>query len=165
MDSALTPRVRELSRMQPDIRSPSDSVRHDYFTFEMALDHLKSAKPRVLYIAFGETDDWAHDRRYDRVLESIQYFDRSLERLWSELQKMREYRDNTALVITSDHGRGSNLEDWSGHGAKVEGADRIWAVVAGPDGAKAGKIEAQKDVAPAALRMMGLNPEQYLPAR
>ncbi len=165
MDSDLTPRIAELSRMQHDIRSGWDSVRHDYFTFEMALDYLKSAKPRVLYIAFGETDDWAHDKRYDRVLESIQYFDRSLERLWTALQTMPEYRDSTALVITSDHGRGSKLEDWSGHGTKVEGADRIWVTVAGPDRDKARAIEAQKDVAPAALRMLGLKPEEYLQGR
>src|SRR5579863_7054005 len=60
-------RVSELGRMQFEARSPWDEERHDLFTFEMALDYLKSVKPRVMYIAFDETDDWAHDRRYDRV--------------------------------------------------------------------------------------------------
>ena len=32
--------------------------------------HLRRAQPRVLYLALGETDDWAHDGRYDRVLET-----------------------------------------------------------------------------------------------
>jgi hypothetical protein len=162
MDGDQTPRIRELSRMQRDILSPWDSVRHDYFTFEMAMDYLTAVKPRILYIAFGETDDWAHNRRYDRVLESIQYFDRSLERLWNKLETMPEYRGKTALVITGDHGRGSKLEDWSSHGTKVEGAERIWTVVAGPDRDKAGRIETQSEVAPAILRMLKLDPQDYL---
>jgi phosphopentomutase len=162
--SRLTPRIAELSRMQADIRSPWDSVRHDYFTFEMALDYLKTAKPRVMYIAFGETDDWAHDKRYDRVAESIQYFDRSLERLFSELEHMEQYRGKTAVVITSDHGRGGKEDDWFKHGRDVEGANRIWAVIAGPDRAKAGELKTQSGVAAAILRMLNMNPEDYLGA-
>jgi len=165
MNSAETSRIAELSRVQRDILSPWDAVRYDYFAFEMAMDYLTKVKPRVLYIAFGETDDWAHNRRYDRVLESTAYFDRSLERLFKTLNSMPNYRNNTAVVITSDHGRGSKLEDWSSHGSKVEGADRIWAVISGPDQNRAGPIKTQSGIAPAILRMMGLSPEEFLRTR
>jgi hypothetical protein len=39
---------------------------------------MRQAHPRVLHIAFNETDDWAHDRKYNRVLDAIGYLDRSL---------------------------------------------------------------------------------------
>ena len=46
------------------------SVRYDAFTFRGALEYMKTKKPRVLYVALGETDDWAHAGRYDLYLES-----------------------------------------------------------------------------------------------
>ena len=42
-----SPRMRELSELQFRVMSPWDSVRHDYITLEMALEHLRTAKPRV----------------------------------------------------------------------------------------------------------------------
>ena len=54
------PRVTELNRLQTQARFLDDSARHDAFTFGLAMEYLKSIQPRVLYIAFDETDDWAH---------------------------------------------------------------------------------------------------------
>ena len=48
-----------------EAKPPWDGIRHDAFTFRLAMHHLATARPRVLYIAFDETDDWAHDGRYD----------------------------------------------------------------------------------------------------
>jgi hypothetical protein len=165
-DSDATPRIRSLSRMQHEVLSPWDEVRHDYFTFEMALDYLQTIKPRVIYLALGETDDWAHQRRYDRVLDTAHYFDRALERLWQTLQSLPEYRDRTSLVITVDHGRGSRLDDWHSHGAKIQGAEQIWIAAIGPDtpaqGAPAGLPAArQRDVAATLLSLAGLDWREF----
>ena len=35
-----------------------------------ALEYLKKNRPRVLYVMLGETDEWAHGRRYDLYLDS-----------------------------------------------------------------------------------------------
>ena len=75
----------------------------------MALEYMHAVKPRVLYVSFDETDDWAHDHRYDRVLDSIAEFDGFLERLWNQIESMKEYRGHTTLIVTSDHGRGSSV--------------------------------------------------------
>jgi hypothetical protein len=32
--------------------------------------------------------------------------------LWNTLQAMPEYKDQTTLLITTDHGRGSGREEW-----------------------------------------------------
>jgi hypothetical protein len=77
--SSVSARSRELSQLQPVMLTPWDSVRHDYLTFELARDYLRTAHPRLMQISLGEMDDWAHDRRYDRVLESIGYFDSCLK--------------------------------------------------------------------------------------
>ena len=159
-------RVSELGRMQFEARSPWDEERHDLFTFEMAFDYLKSVRPRVMYIAFDETDDWAHDRRYDRVLESLQYFDHCLERVWTWVQNSPEYRGNTTLILTTDHGRGKTLSDWHSHGEKVPDSKEIWAAVMGPDTPEGGVVRGgaeihQRDIAPTMLKLMGIDPREY----
>jgi hypothetical protein len=160
-DSPVSP---TLSSLQHVTFTPWDEARHDAFTFEMALEYLKSAKPRVLDISFDETDDWAHAKRYDRVLDMIATTDGFLKRLWTTLQNMPEYRNSTTLIVTSDHGRGSTLADWSGHGSKVIGADKIWLAILGPDTPAAGEVTThveQRDIAPTIIKLLGLNPAEY----
>jgi hypothetical protein len=110
-----------------------DSVTYDSFVFEAALEHLTRRRPRVLYVAFGETDDWAHDGRYDMVLRSAHGTDRFIRRLWETAQSMPQYRDKTTLLITVDHGRGTGVEDWRHHSASVPGSADTWLAVLGPD--------------------------------
>jgi hypothetical protein len=165
-DARGSDRMRELSRLQSEALTPWDSVRHDYITLQMALDHLRRERPRMMYISFGETDDWAHDRRYDRVLAAIQYFDQAIRQVYEFVESSPEYRGKTSIVITSDHGRGSTLEDWDGHGAKISGADQIWMAVIGPDTQARGEMSDstpvfQRDVAPTILKLLGLKPEEY----
>ena len=56
------PAVSELSRMQFQTPTAWDSARYDAYTFYLAMAHLRAARPRVVYLAFDETDDWAHER-------------------------------------------------------------------------------------------------------
>ncbi|MDA1315420.1 MAG: sulfatase-like hydrolase/transferase [Acidobacteria bacterium] len=157
-----TERLRELSRLQFEILTPWPSVRHDYVTFEMALEYLKTTKPRVLYIALGETDDWAHNRRYDRTLATAGYFDDCLRNLWAAIQSDSAYRDSTTLIVATDHGRGSTPRDWNSHGAKVEGAERVWIAAIGPDTPAGGEAHdtagvTQSDIGPTMLELAGVD--------
>lgn len=165
VDDSASPRAKELAALQFSARTPWDEARHDYVTFELALEHLRRAHPRVMQISYDETDDWAHGRRYDRVLESIQYLDQTLATLWNALQSMPEYRDQTTLVVTSDHGRGDTLKDFSDHGAKVEGAEQIWVAIIGPDTPAKGEVLEgefyQRDIAPTILDLLGVPVESY----
>jgi arylsulfatase A-like enzyme len=155
-------RMRDLSRGQFLALSPWDEERHDYFTFEMALEYLRTVKPRVLFISFDETDDWAHDKRYDRVLDSIHYLDQCLRELFATLDAMPEYKGSTSVIVTTDHGRGSKLDDWSDHGKKVAGAEQVWMAIAGPDTPARGEITNapeihQRDIAPTILELLGID--------
>ena len=122
-----------LNELIAETTPAADGVRHDSLTFAAALEHVRAARPRVLYLALGETDDWAHAGRYDRYLQSALRFDRYTRRLWDEMQAMDEYRDRTTFVITTDHGRGRAPTDWKSHGEKLPETRDIWIGVLGPD--------------------------------
>jgi hypothetical protein len=123
---------RLLNALQTEITAPWDHVRFDALTFRQAMRHVAAFKPRVLYLAFDETDDWAHDRKYDRVLNALARIDGFLGRLWKTLQSDPAYRGRTHLLITTDHGRGRTGKDWNSHGAKVVGAEDVWIAFASP---------------------------------
>lgn len=125
--------VQELSRLQFETVTPWDSVRHDVYTFRFAMAHLKTHQPRVLYVSLGETDDWAHDGRYDRVLQALGRTDACLRQLWEFLQSDERYRDRTTIMITVDHGRGNNAGRWKDHGEKIEEAKYTWLAIVSPD--------------------------------
>lgn len=105
----------------------------DNFTFHSALGYLKRRRPRVMYIALGETDEWGHAGRYDQYLIAAHRVDSYLKTLWETVQSLPEYRDKTTIIVTTDHGRGNAPVEWKGHGAKIQGSDRIWVAVMGPD--------------------------------
>jgi len=94
---------------------------------------VRAARPRVLYLGLGETDDWAHAGRYDHYLHAARRFDRFTRELWDEMQGMDQYRGRTTFVITTDHGRGSGPTEWKSHGEKIPESRDIWIAVLGPD--------------------------------
>ena len=110
-----------------------EGVRFDSFTTQAAIEHLKKRRPRVLYIGLGETDEYAHEGRYDHYLDAAHRFDASLRRLWDAVQSSPHYRDKTSLVVTTDHGRGDAPEGWKHHGATTKGSEMIWLAAIGPD--------------------------------
>lgn len=105
----------------------------DALTFGRAKEYLMVKKPRVLYVALGETDEWAHARRYDLYLQMAQRNDSMIRDLWQWLQQDPQYKGKTTLVLTVDHGRGRTPRDWTDHGKNVDGAEEIWMAVMGPD--------------------------------
>jgi hypothetical protein len=131
----------------------------DAITIEAAREHLLLHQPRVLYVALGETDEWGHGRRYDLYLNAVHIADRFLDDLWRTVQRLPAYRDKTALVLTTDHGRGSTRVDWTDHGKDVPGAEFIWIAVLGPDtpalGVREGIETTQSQVAATIAHLLG----------
>lgn len=101
--------------------------------FLTALEHLRSAKPRVLYVALGDTDEWAHAGRYDLYLKAAHRVDQYVRELWEAAQTIPEYRDSTTLILAVDHGRGSSADTWRSHGEKVPESKYVWLGILGPD--------------------------------
>ncbi|MEP6885309.1 MAG: alkaline phosphatase family protein [Gammaproteobacteria bacterium] len=103
------------------------------------LDYVKTSHPRVLFVGYGETDNWAHQGRYDLVLDSAHRMDHLVQQLWDTMQAMPEYRGTTTFIITADHGRGSGLTEWKEHGVDEKGSENVWIAVIGPDTAPLGE--------------------------
>lgn len=130
---AATAELKALSKLQNEKLSPWDSVRFDYFTVRFALEHLKKYQPRVMHIALGETDDWAHGGDYAHVLNSFSQNDQQIKELWEFLQSSPKYKSKTSILFTTDHGRGKSIKDWTDHGEKVPEAQNIWMAFVSPD--------------------------------
>lgn len=133
VDEPLTAGQKQINDLQS--RLPvywKDNV-YDVVTMHGAREHLLKHRPRVLYIGLGETDEWAHGRRYDLYLDAAHNADKYLAELWQQVQSLPEYTNKTALLITTDHGRGLTGKDWTSHGADIVGAEFIWIGVLGAD--------------------------------
>ena len=124
---------------------------YDSFVYVALREHLRRARPRVLYVAFGDTDLWQHLGRYDAFLESAHAFDGFLADLWKQLQSMPEYRNQTTLIVSTDHGRGNGLQEWKEHGPAQRGSEDIWLGVLGPDTAALGERRHVQDVTQAQI--------------
>ncbi|WP_442845131.1 alkaline phosphatase family protein [Leeuwenhoekiella sp. H156] len=137
----LTQREVFLNKLQQEIPSPWGSVRLDAFTHNYALEYLKKNHPVLTYIAYGETDDFAHDGEYDAYLHAAHTTDAFLKELWEFVQTDGFYKDQTTLIITTDHGRGTQpLETWKSHGSNIPGADETWMIILGSQANSKGEV-------------------------
>ncbi len=128
----VTARLELLNRVKAQTRIWEDEP-FDSFAFQTALEYLKLHRPRVMFLSLGETDDWAHDGKYDQYLKAAHRVDEYLKTLWDTVQSMSQYRGKTTLIVATDHGRGEAPTDWKGHGRRIPDSKYIWMAFLGPD--------------------------------
>jgi hypothetical protein len=126
-----TDREREINQLAADLPAYWRYGTFDAPVVYAVLEHLKTRKPRVLYLMLGEGDEWAHEGRYDLYLDATRRADRFIERIWTTLQSIPEYRGTTSLLVTTDHGRGATTKDWIDHGREVPAAENTWMAALG----------------------------------
>lgn len=109
--------------------------RPDSITWQLAQTFLANEKPAVLYVSLMETDELAHEARYDATLDAIHHLDSLTGDLWEKMQRDPEYRGRTALFLTTDHGRGRGgfMGNWQVHNHVTAGSREIWFAVMSPD--------------------------------
>jgi len=129
----LSERQALLNRLYQTTTRLDDEDVYDAFQQVPLLDSFAKQQPHVLFVGYGETDNWAHSGRYDLVLQSAHLFDQFVAELWERLQALPAYRDRTTFIITTDHGRGSGPTEWKEHGKEQKGSENIWIAVLGPD--------------------------------
>ena len=125
-------RLELIQQIEQDTTSFWPDMSFDSFYFHAAREYLREKQPRIVWIAFSETDEWAHEGNYERYLFAAHNVDRYIQKLWDTVQSMPQYRDKTTFIITCDHGRGSGSE-WRNHGVDVEGAEKVWVAAIGAD--------------------------------
>jgi hypothetical protein len=118
------------------------ATRYDMLTFVTAMDYIKHKQPKVVYLSFGETDEFAHSGRYDQYLQAANHFDKMLQELWYMVQTTPGYTNNTSFIITTDHGRGKNTAAaWKVHGPFTPGSGEVWRAAIGPAVEPLGEIK------------------------
>jgi bisphosphoglycerate-independent phosphoglycerate mutase (AlkP superfamily) len=101
-------------------------------TYLTAREYIEHNHPKVVLIGFGETDEFAHQGRYDLYLQQATNVDRMISELWYFVQTSPFYRNKTTFLITTDHGRGKNPLAWYKHGILTRGSGQTWYAVIGP---------------------------------
>jgi hypothetical protein len=161
-----TPEMDTLVALRRDIQGLWDESSNDVLTFRIAQLYLKRHKPKFLWFGFGQSDDWAHADRYDRLLDCLHLTDRLLSELWATLQSDDAYRGKTTLIVTTDHGRGRGPADWTEHDQSIAGSEDIWIAVIGPDTPSMGEAGPyptvyQSDIAATIARFFGFDPDDF----
>ena len=154
-------RLKFLNEMQHKAPHYLGDTRIDFMTYEFGKEYLKEYKPRVLYLAFDETDDMAHAGNYKMYLTQAHQEDAYLQELWQYLQTDPVYKNKTTLIVTCDHGRGDvPLDAWRSHGTGIKNSEQTWFVVMGPDTPNDGIIKTQtttyhKQLAQSIAKLLG----------
>ena len=121
-------------------------TRQDQLTYLSAKEYIGLHHPSVLFLGFGETDEFAHAGRYDLYLQQAADIDRMISDLWYMVQTDPYYKDSTTFLITTDHGRGWKPNKWTTHGFWAEGSGDIWMAVLGPDIQPEGELRTKSQV-------------------
>jgi arylsulfatase A-like enzyme len=163
-----TPEIDLYNGLRSEIQQLWEETTNDVLTYRIAAEYLKKNRPRVLWLGLGQSDDWAHARRYDLVLDYLHIADRMIGELWQTLQSMEGYRGRTTLIITTDHGRGRTPADWAEHDAGIQGSQDIWIAILGPKTPALGEARnfpdvTQSDVAATLLQYLGLDVRAFNP--
>jgi arylsulfatase A-like enzyme len=163
-----TPTIDLLVDLRLQVMQLWEESSNDVLTYRIGLEYLKAHRPRILWLGLGQSDDWAHARRYDLVLDYLHLADREIGELWQTLQSMDAYRGKTTLILTADHGRGRTPADWAEHDAGIQGSQDIWVAILGPDTPASGEAMnvpdvTQSDIAATLLQQLGLDWKDFNP--
>lgn len=151
--------LNEIQRQAPIL---FEGVRLDVFTHHFAMSYIQKNHPKLVYIAYGETDDFAHAGLFDFYTKSLHNTDALLQDLWNYVQNDSFYKDNTYFIITTDHGRGIGTakdSKWTDHSTAVGGADQTWIAILGPQVQATGEGKDEQlftnQIAPTVLQILG----------
>lgn len=120
----------------PDRELLDDAFETDRGTVLNGFAYLREVRPRFLYLSFLDSDRRGHQKRYDEYVATLNAYDRLLGALIDRLDAAGDYGRKTALVVTTDHGRGV-WDQWNEHGPQIPASADVWAfVMLPPDSAE-----------------------------
>jgi hypothetical protein len=156
-----------------------EGSRADTDTFLELLQEVPKRTPRLLVVHLGDADEEAHMQSRVQKRAGVEYGifpyhnalrqdDYLLGRIWGLLSTHPYYKNNTYLLVTTDHGRDSIPDpgQWANHGRCVaehirtrpcSGCSGIFALALGP-GLSARTVKTaytHTDLAPTIARILG----------
>ncbi|MCR9141762.1 MAG: hypothetical protein NXI24_05885 [bacterium] len=123
-------------RQSGDRRPRWKDARYDRDLHKAVMGYLgertdRGAGPlRFLFVAYNDSDEWAHIGNYGRYLNAMRRQDAYIRELYGYLESQPDYRAKTLYIITTDHGRGRGRH-WKSHG-RIPGSQYIWAMIHAP---------------------------------
>jgi len=135
-----------INKVQDEAVYDKTATRYDQLTFLTAKEYIRQHQPKIVYLSFGETDEFAHQGRYDLYLEQANKVDGMISELWHWVQTTAGYKDNTTFIITTDHGRGSRENKWLSHGEFIKGSSQAWLAIIGPGIKPLGEIKLNEQI-------------------
>src|ERR1700722_1129717 len=150
----------DMINVSQDLIAHKKNTRYDLLTYLSAREYIEHNQPKVVLIGFGETDEFAHGKRYDLYLQQAANVDKMIAELWYFVQTNSFYRNKTTFIITTDHGRGKNPTAWYKHGILTKGSGEAWFALLGPGISPEGEIKNnqqsyQKQMASTIARLLG----------
>ena len=125
-----TPVLNMLDRMMEGMPRFWRSEHFDAFTYAYAIETLMADHPKVMWISFGDCDEWAHARKYDLYLDAANATDAFIQDIYNACEADKFYKGKTTYLITCDHGRGEGSE-WANHGSSTKGSEATWIMLLG----------------------------------
>lgn len=158
LSDCLDPQWQGKFRPETDcgINGLGTGYREDSVTFTNSMNVIRNVQPKILLICFKQPDASAHAGDSAGYINAIKKTDEYIHDIWDELQTNDNYKNNTTLIITNDHGR--HDYDYTGHGDNCNGCRHIEFLAIGPD-FKKNKIVSTgydlTDIAPTIGELMG----------
>lgn len=122
--------IREVLDAPDPARSPAwgAGFRSDELTGRLALTVLRNRTPTFLFVALGETDEYADAGDYRGYLAALTRADAIIGRIWADLRARNARGRPCTLFVTTDHGR---AHDFKSHGKAYPESARVWMIAAG----------------------------------
>jgi hypothetical protein len=122
-----------------------DDERLDANVYALAKSYILARHPKVTYLDFGDTDEYAHEGKYEYYLNDIFNLDAMIEKLWNLMQQDKFYKNNTTFFIVPDHGRGVGPQ-WTDHGSGTPHSNETWFIALGPDIKPMGEMKTKEQI-------------------
>jgi len=146
--------------------SPREADRDDSVTWSRMQDVIGRYHPSLVFLHLGEVDHRGHGGdpkvgSWPLYLEAIRDADSIVNDLWNQIQSDPLYRDQTTLLVTTDHGRHDYEHgDFHSHSGICAGCQRLFLLALGPDiraGAEVSDLRQQIDICPTVGELMGFD--------
>ncbi len=121
--------------------------RKDSLTLSIFFKVLSQYKPKLTLIGFNEPDYSGHKNSWQDYIQGIIDTDEYIYEIWNYIQNNSNYKGNTTLFITNDHGRHLDgiKNGFKDHGDKCLGCRHINFFAFGPD-FTTGVIAVKRDI-------------------
>lgn len=135
--------------------------RSDDTTYAHAKRIMATYHPNLMLINLKNPDFYGHANQYANYINGIKTTDAQVKGIYDAIQADPQYRDQTTLIVTNDHGR--HPDGWAdgfvSHGDGCAGCRHIEFLAIGPDFKKNAMLSTniydQRDISKTVAKLMG----------